>query len=446
MKRFIFFASFLLFFGLTGCDRGPAQPTGELFLRTEPSGALVEINGEVLGQTPFNQRVPVGRHLVTLRRSGFETERLSIDLGTRESREITLRPVTGLMVIDSNPPGAAVSINDIFQGNTPLAMHNIRMGTHRARLVMQGYEDRDIEFTVENRIPFRVNADLVSNSGTLVVESDPPGATVLVDGRNEGLTPLSLPRVERGERAVTVQLGGYETYRTNLVVNPSDTARVNARLNPIPGSLRVVSIPTGARIYLNDSYRGDAPLHIESLPPGNYLVRAELRGHADESRTLRVNRGDEMREEFRMTRNSGTLEIITRPANVRVNVNGEYMGTTRPRDGGTDEVSEPLQIDLLSQGTHRLQLVREGFQFESKNFRINMDEVTTLEETLRRIFIPNTILRLGSRPDEAIIGRLVRRHPDGSVEMEIREGIFRTYPPDDIISIEPLREDRLDNE
>lgn len=144
-----------------------------------------------------------------------------------------------------------------------------------------------------------------------------------------------------------------------------------------------------------------------------------------------------------MERNSGTLEIVTRPADVRVIINGEFMGSTRARE--SDVISEPLQVDLLSEGAHTLQLVREGYAFETKRFMIARDEVTTLEETLRRIFIPNTIIRIGAGQDQAITGRLHRRHPNGDVELEVREGIFRTFSAMDIRSIEPLRqEEHLD--
>lgn len=441
----LFLLTALLF---TGCGREDDTLTGELFILSDPGEAIVEVNGEVLGTTPLTTRVTSGQKLVTVRRSGFETERFSIEVttGSRAVRELNLRPIAGLVMIQSDPPGAVVSIGDDgIQGNTPLTFHNVRLGEHRARLVMAGYSDREVTFTVEDRIPQMVHVDMISNSGTLVVHSEPSGATVFVDGRNEGSTPISLDRVEQGERDIVVQLEGYASYRGNVLISPGDTSRVDATLTPQPGALQVVTLPPGARIYINEEYRGDSPLELDPIAPGNYVVRAEMRGHADEARTVRVDRGQSAVQEFRMERNSGTLEIITRPANVRVIVNGEFMGTTRPRERGTDAVSEPLQVELLSQGAHTLQLVREGYQFETKRFMITRDEVTTLDETLRRLFIPNTILRIGSRPDDAIIGRLVRRHADGSVEMEIREGIYRTYPAADIISLEPLREELLED-
>ncbi len=448
MKRFLLYPLLLSLFVLTACDSGGRPgPQGELFILSEPANASVEVNGEFIGTTPLSERLPAGNLLVAVRREGFHTERFSLTLSEngRVSRELSLRPVHGLILIDSEPQGAAVTLGGVFQGNTPLALHNIRLGEHRARLLLAGFNEKDVVFQVEDRIPRRVSVDLDSNSGSLVITSTPTGANVFVDGRSEGITPMTIQRVPQGERDIRVQLSGYEPFQTALRITPDDTSRVDAALQPLPGSLEVVTIPTGSRIYVNDEFRGESPVVLEGLTPGAYVVRAERRGYADEARTVRVGRGEALVEEFRMERNSGTLEIVTRPADVRVIINGEFMGTTRAR--GSDVISEPLQVDLLSQGAHTLQLVREGYAFENKRFMIVRDEVTALEETLRRIFIPNTVIRIGTGQDQAITGRLHRRHPNGDVELEVREGIFRTFSANDIRSIEPLRqEERLEED
>lgn len=445
MKSLLLFPFLISLLLLTACDASRPGPQGELFILSEPANASVEVNGEFIGTTPLSERLPAGNLLVAVRREGFHTERFSLRLpeNGRVSRELSLRPVYGLILMDSEPQGATVILGGIAQGTTPLALHTIRLGEHRARLTLAGFNEKDVVFQVEDRIPRRVFVEMDSNSGSLVITSTPPGAQVFVDGRSEGVAPLSLQRVPQGERDIRLQLAGYELFQTALRITPDDTSRVDAVLRPMPGSLEVVTLPSGSRIYVNDEFRGESPVTLEGLTPGGYVIRAERRGYADAARTVRLGRGESRVEEFRMERNSGTLEIVTRPADVRVIINGEFMGTTRARD--SDVISEPLQVELLSQGAHTLQLVREGYAFETKRFMIARDEVTTLEETLRRIFIPNTVIRIGAGQDQAITGRLHRRHPNGDVELEVREGIFRTFSAMDIRSIEPLRqEEHLD--
>jgi len=146
-------------------------------------------------------------------------------------------------------------------------------------------------------------------------------------------------------------------------------------------------------------------------------------------------------EEFQMVRNSGTLQLVTRPAGVRVSVDGEYVGTTTAPEGRTDRVSLPLQVDMLSRGSHTLQLVREGYTFENKRFFIQKDKVTALEETLERRFIPDVLVRTGEGQDRTITGVLIRKHLNGDLEVEIRPGVFRTILAGEILSVEPLKQE-----
>jgi hypothetical protein len=371
------FSLFLLplFLGLlTGCFQKEV-PTGEVFVMTQPQDAVVEVNGEVLGTTPLQEDVPSGTLLMQIRKEGFEDYWTTLNLATgqRVIEEVQLTPVKGLVLIRSTPPGATVHIGEVSAGTTPLALHDLGRGSYRARLQMDGFDTKEIQFQVEDRIPKALDVDLISNSGVLVVQTSPSGATVFVDGRNEGTTPLSLDRIGRGERDISIQLDGYEPMRRTVMIEPAATTRAEFDLTPLPGGLNVLTMPEDARVYLDGELVGNSPLRLTDIEPGTYLVRVEARGHADASRTVRIGEGERKIEEFRLERNSGTLQLITRPANVRVSINGEYMGTTQRATDGSDVISRPLQIDMLSQGSHTLQLVREGYTFATKRFFIRKD-------------------------------------------------------------------------
>ena len=427
---------------LTGCFQKDV-PSGELFVMTQPRDAVVEVNGEVLGTTPLQAEVPSGKLLMRIRKEGFheEWETLNLATGQRLVEEIVLEPMKGLVLIRSTPSGASVSIGEVSAGTTPLALHDIGRGSHRARLQLDGFDEKEIQFTVTDRVPKALDVDMVSNSGVLVVQTTPSGATVFVDGRNEGTTPLSLDRIGRGERDITIQMAGFEPERRNVIIEPSATARVEFDLTPLPGGLSVITTPENANVYINGELQGEAPVNMTKIEPGTHLVRVEARGHAEQSRTIEIDRGERKLEEFRLERNSGTLQLVTRPANVRVSINGEYMGTTQRGTDGSDVISSPLQINLLSQGAHTLQLDREGYTFANKRFFIRQDEVTALDERLERQFIPNVLVRIGDGPDEVITGVLIRRYNNGSVELEIHKGVFRTFTRSEYISIDPLEQE-----
>lgn len=66
--------------------------------------------------------------------------------------------------------------------------------------------------------------------GTLQVDSRPRGARVFVDGRLVGTTPLSVPDVSPGVRAVRIDLNGYQRWVASVNVAPGSRQRVAASL------------------------------------------------------------------------------------------------------------------------------------------------------------------------------------------------------------------------
>jgi hypothetical protein len=66
--------------------------------------------------------------------------------------------------------------------------------------------------------------------GRLIVESEPSGATVLINQRPVGVTPLELPRYPASSYAIWVQHEGYERWTAGLLVPANKVTRVNARL------------------------------------------------------------------------------------------------------------------------------------------------------------------------------------------------------------------------
>jgi hypothetical protein len=199
----------------------------------------------------------------------------------------------------------------------------------------------------------------------------------------------------------------------------------------VPGVIEVESIPPKARIYLNDEFRGEAPLRIPDLKPGAHRVRAELRGHEPMARDVTLRRAETAREEFRLLRNSGTLEITTEPAGVKVIVDGETLGTTKAPATGSDAVSEPLKIDMLTVGPHKVQLSQTGHETRNLSIVIEKDKSVILHEKLKRMWIPNYRIRTRSATYE---GMLQGSEPNGDILIETRPGIIKKVPGSDVIS------------
>ena len=147
-------------------------------------------------------------------------------------------PVTGILTINSNPAGAKVSINGEQKGITPLQLDQIDAGHYQILLQLNGYKDQQqsVDLTEQNKMP-EVQATLEKASpvsGTLVIESTPTDAFIVISNRVIGVTPKTIPNFKAGKYSITVKKDGYEDYTGSVRVNQDKTAVLRAQLVEIP--------------------------------------------------------------------------------------------------------------------------------------------------------------------------------------------------------------------
>ncbi len=147
--------------------------------------------------------------------------------------EIWLRP--GVLVITSEPPGAEVTLDGarlsqvtpaVVEGVPLSRSHEVALGGPGVRTVTLPVEP------VPGSLVRRVHASLETALGSLSVESQPAGATVEVDGRKVGRTPVTILGVRLDERhRIDLRLAGHD--EDQFVVLPErDGTRFTRRLAP----------------------------------------------------------------------------------------------------------------------------------------------------------------------------------------------------------------------
>ncbi|NQT91181.1 MAG: PEGA domain-containing protein, partial [Lentisphaerae bacterium] len=410
----------------------PAPPC-EMRVATDPPGATISCDGIPGDLSPLLLAdLAPGRHLVLARKTGFELERRTVELrpGQRVALDLVLRPVYALLLVHSTPKGAEVEIDGAVRGNTPLLVTDLPVGKYRMRLSHPGYRSMEVEFSAPDRTPIRIEETLTSDMARLVLDSEPPGASVLLNGASTGqTTPCTIDRIPSGTAVVRMTVQGYKPFDRELALVAGEEYEVNAVLDPEPATLKVVTIPDGARIYVDNQFRGESPLTLENLAPGTYRVRAEARGCDPDAREVVVGAASDRVEEFRLARNSGSMEITTEPAGVRILVDGEHVGTTTAPEEETDRLSLPLEADLLSAGGHTVRLVKAGYFDKEFTIEVRKDETVTLHHRMERRFIPNFEVVTDKR---VIRGVLILVDPKGNVKIEVKPGVIKTIPKEEI--------------
>jgi len=124
--------------------------------------------------------------------------------------------------------------------------------------------------------------------GTIVLNSTPIEASVVVNGVYKGSTPLTLEGIEPGTYTVTFSHFGYRKFSTPVKVEPGKISEVTATLAPETGSLAVNSSPAGARLMLDNVDAGISPVTLTNLTVGNHTLTIEKTGFAPTAQPVRV--------------------------------------------------------------------------------------------------------------------------------------------------------------
>jgi hypothetical protein len=424
--------------GWTGCGEW-AGPRGQIRVQTDPEGAAMACNGIPQDNTPATVRgLPAGTYLLTTSKPGFRTVRKTVDLlaDQRVAVELKLEPLAGMALVTSDPSGADVTLDGAWRGKTPFQATDLPVGTRTLDFELPGYLPKRMELSVEDRIPRRIRAELVPNTGRLTVRSQPEGAEVLLNGEVRGTTPCEIDDAPAGENRVDLRLAGYVTHTERVVLEARAERAVLAVLAPVQSSLTLVSLPEGARLYVADQYRGEAPLTLTNLPAGTHRVRAELKGFEVMARTVTIEGGAPRTEEFRLTRNSAKLVIVSEPPGATVLLNGQESGMTVPAQGLPG--SALLEIDGLPAGTYQVQLRLAGYIHAARTIRLGVNQVLDLREKLVRRFVADTRVRIRGQTGEILRdGMLIQKWPNGDVELQLESGTIMRIRAEEILSVNP---------
>jgi len=257
---------------------------GSIRITSSPPAALVYLDNVNKGITPLTlDNVGAGSHALLLKKSGYNDYRTNINVvsGQTSTLSATLTPVgqkTGALNIKSNPSGATISIDAVNKGTTPMTISNLLAGTHALVLKKTGYKDYKTSVSVvagrTTNFSFTMTK-LPPTTGTIVVNSIPSGATVLLDGVNKGTTNRTLEDIIPGTHAIVVKKEGYVSNLTNVTVAAGQTVTYTAKMSSIAattGTIIIKSRPSGATVFLDSVNKGYSPVTLNEIPPGIHSI------------------------------------------------------------------------------------------------------------------------------------------------------------------------------
>ncbi|MDE2972394.1 MAG: PEGA domain-containing protein [Acidobacteriota bacterium] len=126
-------------------------------------------------------------------------------------------------------------------------------------------------------------------TGALQVEGT-EGASVSLGGRVLGTVPGAWEELEAGEYPIRVEKEGFHPLEVNITIRGGRTRSLAADLIEMLGSITVESDVAGANVFLNRNFKGNTPVTIADLQPGEYNLTVAVEGRDVVSRKVEVGR------------------------------------------------------------------------------------------------------------------------------------------------------------
>jgi PEGA domain-containing protein len=195
-------------------------------------------------------------------------------------------------------------------------------------------------------------------TGTVVVNTDPAGAAVVIDGEAHGATPVTAT-LKTGPH--TIELSTKDGVRRTMTVNVTANQQLSQFIE-MPkaaagtGDLQVRTDPPGAKVVVDGQTRGTSPVTVRDLAPGSHVVvlQNDL-GSVNEDVTIQPGATASLVVPMKAPQGapvSGWISI-TAPAELQIFENDRLLGTSR-----TDRI-------MVAAGRHEIEVSNEALGFRT---------------------------------------------------------------------------------
>ncbi|MGH9331889.1 MAG: PEGA domain-containing protein, partial [Vicinamibacterales bacterium] len=259
------------------------------------------------------------------------------------------------------------------------------------------------------------SADPAVQLGIVLVESNPAGVQVFVDGEARSLTPAKLS-LKPGAHLIELRGRGTPRVRSVMVeagATVSHYVELAEASTPLTGQLDVRSDPPGARVKVDGQEAGVAPILVSNLQPGEHTVVLQNE-HGTVRHTVTIEPGLTAALVTPMAAGpaSGWISIAA-PFAMQVYERGELVGSTE-----TDRI-------MVTAGSHEFHIVNETLGFRlTRHVNVAAGKVAPIG-----IELPNGVVNINAVPwaEVFVDGRAVGETPIGNLALPIgpHEVVFR---------------------
>lgn len=236
---------------LAGCKPDGVAGSGKIEVYSSPDNAGVLLNGRYIGETPATiSKLAAGEYTIELRKEGFDRayETIALLEGREVELNLDLMPITGLLLVTSDPAGSEVVVESQVMGNTPALITQLPLGSYDMVVRSAGLPEQKVAVELTDRVPVKVE---VRHEPRVAVNSYPPGAEIVVDGELKGIAPLVLEDIPMGSHTIMAQLDQYDSQEKTVVLTAGLNDAVEFNLEKNSGTLVLDTEPALVEVFVN---------------------------------------------------------------------------------------------------------------------------------------------------------------------------------------------------
>jgi len=299
-----------------------------LMVISDPADARVELNDGLRFRLGDSWLVLPGEYQLRISAPGYLSveERITVTREDGQQVHIALQIMPGHLQVKTPLQGVTVELNGKRLGDAPGTFSGISPGTYKLRLSHPRYRSLEQSIEVRGRdLTETVEASLEPAWGEIRIDSLPSGAEISVAGNAVGKTPTTIQVLESGE-TVRLSLPGYKSWEKVLsAAAGSSQSHETVELKVADATLKLATSPAGARVTVNQAYRGQTPLTLDLEPGETQKIALFHEGYKSHQRTLTLKTGEEVALDIVLEPDLGTLRITLKPQNAEFFVDGRKV-------------------------------------------------------------------------------------------------------------------------
>jgi hypothetical protein len=406
--------------------------TGDLLIRSEPSGAEVTLDG-IPGSftTPHSfTGILAQTYNATLELEDYETEqiRVSVDPLRPTIRDVVLTPKFGLLNIRTPDATLFLSTDEVPEyrvSYNPGENLKLEPGEYQYRIAREGYEDASGMITISTKNTVIIDRDLIPTYGYLIVNIPNAMLHLSTDELPKyrvNYTPGENIRLNRGTYHYQISREGYEDAIGSFTISTEQTTILNIELNPTYGYL-VVDVPN-AELFIKGNEGGESrkieyqPNEAVRVDAGTYTYNLQPEFYKSVDGTITIRPGENTFLAPSLEPDFATMRVHANVPDFRL----EALDNNAPSAIRTDEINLEQGIRTVvvsSSGYDDLRLRIRARPGERIDTTVVLESIAERRQREQREQLPRGILNVTADVPDAKILIDGERRGEGEISLSM---------------------------